>query len=201
MGAICTSLWIGRRQGRQHVDGRRAERAFTESATCHDQDTHSRQTSSAREHGEVKISRVLFSLLAANRCGEFRWFSRETILGAMAMLDQLEVPWRPSGVSRSAYGGARAARASVSVRAEKAVTSNKIGCAQPSLAGRKASGSSEARLRCAGSWRRKPEVRDGMHPRELRRNRPSITTIGRGRTSSHGTSRRFVRRTSQPRER
>jgi hypothetical protein len=44
-----------------------------------------------------------------------------------------------------AYGGARAAGASVSVRAEKAVTSNKIGCAQPSLAGRKASGSSEAR--------------------------------------------------------
>ncbi len=44
-----------------------------------------------------------------------------------------------------AYGGARATRASVSVRAEKAVTSNKIGCAQPSLAGRKASGSSEAR--------------------------------------------------------
>ena len=44
-----------------------------------------------------------------------------------------------------AYGGARAARASVSVRAEKAVTSNKIGCAQPSLAGPQASGSSEAR--------------------------------------------------------
>ena len=48
----------------------------------------------------LKISRVLFSLFAANRCGEFRWFSRETILGAMAMLDQLELPWRPSRVGR-----------------------------------------------------------------------------------------------------
>ena len=47
-----------------------------------------------------KISRVLFSLFAANRCGEFRCFSRETILGAMAMLDQLELPWRPSRVGR-----------------------------------------------------------------------------------------------------